>query len=143
MNTTLTFSLNDPGQLRRLLEERVSRFKADSDATMRLSGQAMMEQVSELSPFDTGFMSANVTYTPLADDRTRGNGFVMGETPELGFTVGWHAEDFAAKGLPFYPVYQEFGTIHHAAQPSLGPVGRQSLPLLKRDIEAVYKRSFR
>lgn len=86
---------------------------------------------AELSPYDTGFMSSRVRYTPLGYGKL------------IGFTAGWHEEDFRAVGLFFYPVVQEFGSIFQDAQPSLGPAGRELFPELRRDAADTMRQTFR
>lgn len=69
---------------------------------------------SMLAPVDKGFMSEHVAvhFTPSG----------------LGFEVGWDAADFFEAGLDFYPYFQEFGTMLHPAQPSLGPAWDEVRP---------------
>lgn len=142
MNATLSLEVTGIDQICRELSRRLDLFRVNGTAEMDQSGIGMMEQVSELSPYDTGFMSSHVTYTPLSGAGSQGYGPFAG-AGTIGFTVGWHADEFHAAGHPFYPVLQELGTIHHAAQPSLGPVGRQALPELEKDMGTVMLRSFR
>jgi hypothetical protein len=80
------------------------------------------------APRDTGFMRGAV-------DKA------MVRAP-LGFEVGWRESDFVSVGLPFYPVYQEFGTVKMRAQPTLGPIAREVFPQLERDIGKLLLSSF-
>lgn len=60
----------------------------------------------------------------------------------LSMEVGWRMADFTSAG--FYPYYlaQEFGTIHMAAAPSLGPAWNELEPTFKSDwreaLEGIY-----
>lgn len=90
-------------------------------------GEATRELTAFLSPYRTGYMSSKVR-TFYRSDR-------------LVFETGWSADDFLGKGFQFYPFYQEFGTVNHAAQPSLTPAFREMAPLFQRDI-AMASREF-
>lgn len=116
----ITFTVRAPERFGRVVNARVSEFEGAATALFDQYGVWTMELASDLSPYDTGFMSSNVTYTPIE--------------PGEHWTVGWHRRDFDAAELPFYPPYQEFGTIFHPAQPSLGPAGREMFPLLGQDM---------
>lgn len=63
-------------------------------------------------PVDTWFMHDHVRLEFTGD--------------RLGYEVGWLDADFAEAGLPFYPIYQEFGTSKMRAQPSLFPAYREA-----------------
>lgn len=55
---------------------------------------------------------------------------------KLFYEVGWHEEDFIERGYNFYPIFQEFGTSHHPAQPCLFPANelvRKDYPNQLRD----------
>lgn len=125
MQATIRFRTPNVHPILRTLERKRATLESELRVLFEQHGLAMEEQASELSPFDTGFMSSHVTYTPLSE--------------MIGFTVGWHETDFAAAGLDPYYIYQEFGTIHTPAQPTLGPVGRQGLPALERDVRRLLK----
>lgn len=109
------------------LQRRFDRLHSESGASMEAHGLGMMEQAAELSPFDTGFMSSHVEYTPESD--------------LLAFTVGWHESDFEAAGFEPYYFYQEFGTKRMNAQPSLGPTAHQGLPDLEQDLRETMRRT--
>lgn len=120
MSATITFSAPGVQKVADQLAQRFARTEQDKAALMDRYGMWLMELTSELSPFDTGFMSSHVTYTPL-------------DTGWYDFEVGWYDKDFRMAGHVFYPVYQEFGTMFHPAQPSLGPAWRALSPHLERD----------
>lgn len=124
----LSFRIAGLDRIATELEQRFARTEENKAALMDRYGMWMMETTSELSPYDTGFMSSHVTYTPL-------------DKGWHDFEVGWYDKDFRMAGLEFYPVYQEFGTIHHPAQPSLGPAWRALSPHLKEDAAAMLRRS--
>lgn len=130
MSTALSFQVTGVNEAMAEVGRRHQRWGEDVRSLFDQYGIRTMELTSELSPYDTGFMSSKATYTPLDPGDA------------VGFTVGWHEEDFRAAGLEFYPVFQEFGTIFHPAQPSLGPAGRQLLPELRRDAAATLRQTF-
>ncbi len=110
------------------LERRFELTRTEKAALMDRYGMWMMETAAELSPFDTGFMASHVTYVPL-------------QKGWFDFEVGWYRKDFDLAGHPPYYFFQEFGTIHHAAQPSLGPAWRELSPHLQRDAAALIRRT--
>ena len=83
-----------------------------------------------LCPFDTGFMQEHLRL------RFTERG--------LGYEVGWDEPDFTAAGLPFYPLYQEFGTTKMAAQPCLFPAHELTRPrftaALRNNVRAAVRR---
>lgn len=127
MNVTLSVDTRSIARAMAEVRRRQASLAREAPELMDSAGIALMEQVSELSPFDTGFMSSHVTYTPL-------NG-------RTAFTVGWHEEEFTAAGHYPYYLVQEFGSVQQPdPQPSLGPVARQALPDLKKDLESLMRR---
>lgn len=109
------------------LSRRLDRTLEAKSALMEQHGIALAEQVSELAPFDTGFMSEHVTFSPLKQG-------------PYDFEVGWYQEDFDRAGHPPYYVYQELGTVMQEAQPSLGPASRALESDLQRDVTQMLKR---
>ena len=101
---------------RRLMttEERARKLVSDYAEYVR-------DLTFQLSPVDTGFMREHV----------------KGESSESGqvfsFETGWHAEDFRTEGLPFYPPFQEFGTVNMSPQPSLTPAWLELRPSFIQD----------
>ncbi len=91
------------------------------------SGRRVFEVAVALCPFDTGFEQEHLqlTYTE--------QGF--------GFEVGWDEADFIAAGLPFYPLYTEFGTTKMAAQPCLFPAHALERPRYQRNISRAVQRA--
>lgn len=111
----------------RNLDALVANFyKADAQAQIEFraavqeAGHETRDLTEFLAPKDTWFMSehVHVHFTPSG----------------LGFDVGWNASDFIEADLAFYPVFQEFGTKHMAAQPSLGPAYEQMRPNFEKNI---------
>lgn len=125
----ITFSVDLPVRAVAEVGRRARTFEEDARDLMDQYGIWTMEMTSELSPWDTGFMSSRVTYTPEGNEG-------------LAWTVGWHRKDFDAAELPFYPPYLEFGTVFSPAQPSLGPAGREMFPLLQQDAVALSHKHF-
>lgn len=122
----VTFDVTGVQELLREVGRRIDALEAEAADVMDANGMGMMETAAELSPFDTGFMSSHVTYTPAPD--------------RLSFTVGWHRADFDAEGFAPYYFFQEFGTEMHAAQPSLTPTAHQMLPDVPPDLAAAMRR---
>lgn len=97
---------------------------------VREAGLQEYEIAYALCPVDTGFMqdSLRLEFQPEG----------------LGYELGWREEDFTGAGLPFYPVYVEFGTSKMAAQPSLFPARDAVRPVfersLSRELRAAYRR---
>jgi HK97 gp10 family phage protein len=73
-----------------------------------------------LCPVDKGFMKDAVRkeLTPAG----------------FGYQVGWQESDFAAAGLPFYALHQEFGTRFQSAQPSLFPAIEAERPRFRAEL---------
>lgn len=105
---------------RRLMttEERARKLVSDYAEHVR-------DLTFQLSPVDTGFMREHV----------------KGETSEegtvFGFATGWHAEDFRSEGFAPYYLFQEFGTVFHAPQPSLTPAWLELRPSFIADARDV------
>lgn len=59
----------------------------------------------------------------------------------LVWEVGWDATDFVEAGFAFYPWYQEFGTRHMDAQPSLGPASAELFPIYRENIATLIRAS--
>jgi HK97 gp10 family phage protein len=103
-------------------------FAADAEAqrairvTVDKYGHETHDLAVALCPFDTGFMQEHLHL------RFTENG--------VGYEVGWEEQDFTDAGLPFYPVYQEFGTVKMAAQPSLFPANAYVRPRFTRALKA-------
>lgn len=91
------------------------------------SGFRTFAVAAALCPFDTGFMQEHLRL------RYSEGGFA--------FEVGWDEADFLAAGLPFYPIYQEFGTVKMAAQPSLFPAWQRERPRYERNIQRAVQRA--
>lgn len=99
-------------------------FKVDEEAqrairvTVDKYGHETHALAVALCPFDTGFMQEhlNLKFTEQG----------------LGYEVGWEEQDFLDAGLPFYPIYQEFGTTKMAAQPCLFPAHAATRPRFTR-----------
>lgn len=98
---------------------------------VRRYGVATHDLARALCPVDTGFMRSQLRL------RMTEQGY--------GYEVGWDASDFDAAGLPFYPLFVEFGTSRMAARPSLFPAEQAIRPqftaALRRAVrEAVERR---
>lgn len=91
------------------------------------TGEFTKELAQFFAPVDTGFLRDHL-------DTLYG---------ELGysFETGWREEDFGAAGLPFYPIFTEFGTQYMPAQPCLFPAYAEAKPRFIRDITDAIRRS--
>lgn len=61
----------------------------------------------------------------------------------FSYTLGWHESDFTRIGEPFYPLYQEFGTTRHPAQPSLFPARQYTRPIIERELRDAIREATR
>jgi HK97 gp10 family phage protein len=91
------------------------------------AGESTRELAYALCPVDTGYMRDHLKTVYSPDGLT--------------FEVGWDAADFEAANFAdetstgsFYPIYQEFGTRFMAAQPSLTPAYRETVPHFRADV---------
>jgi HK97 gp10 family phage protein len=57
----------------------------------------------------------------------------------LTFETGWRESDFDAAGLPFYPIFQEFGTIHMAANPALSTAYAEEKPHFQAEVSRLVR----
>lgn len=94
------------------------------DLSVRYAAHAK-DFARQIVPYDTGFMHDHIR-TDLSEDRLR-------------WSVGWSRRDFDAEGLPFYPVFQEYGTIFMAPQPTLGPTMAVLGPEHQRDVSEILR----
>jgi hypothetical protein len=94
---------------------------------MRRGARDTKELTQQLCAVDTGFMRDHVR-CELSPD-------------ELAYTVGWNPEDFAAAGLPFYPVWVELGSSLSPAQPALFPAHETMQPHVQADVGDALRRS--
>ena len=97
-----------------------ARVQSAVKRTVRDTGFAEYQIAYALCPVDTGFMQENLTLEFLPS--------------ELGYELGWRENDFISMGLPFYPIYQEFGTVKMPAQPSLFPARDTVRPEFERKL---------
>lgn len=86
------------------------RFQRDVRSLVQDIGRDARAAARTIVPYDTGFMHDHLRleFSPSG----------------LVWSLGWLEREFAAAGLPFYPPYQEFGTLFMPAQPTLGPAAR-------------------
>jgi HK97 gp10 family phage protein len=61
--------------------------------------------------------------------------------PPEGLTVevGWRESDFTAADLPFYPIFQEFGTIYVPANPALSNAYAEEKPRLQAEVSRLVR----
>lgn len=122
MPTRMTVST---GNLRGLV---ANLFAADARAqkavrsTVATYGNKQYRLSRELAPVDTGFLRASIRLR-FSDDG-------------LAYEVGVREKDYTDAGLPFYALYQEFGTRFMAAQPFIFPARDQIAPEFKRALGA-------
>lgn len=103
------------------------RYQREVRAAVRVAGHYARTRVQAYAPVRTGFMRRGVR-TTFSDDA-------------LSYTVGWDAADFTKAGKPFYPPYQEYGTVTIAPRPSLGPGGREGAEYLRQRLRAALQAS--
>lgn len=111
------------------LEAEITRRLMTTEERARASVEDYAEHVRsltyQLSPVDTGFMREHV----------------RGEVEEAGsvfaFETGWHADDFRSEGFAPYYIFQEFGTVFHAPQPSLTPAWLELRPSFIEDAREI------
>jgi len=94
---------------------------------VRRGAEETVDLAQQLAPYDKGFMHDHI----------------RAEFSEGGYTyrVGLYAEDFAAAGLPFYPVFVEHGTSVSPAQPFLFPAYEAIRPNVEQDVGDALRRS--
>ena len=102
------------------LSQKNVRFQRRMRAIVKNYGESTRGLVMFFSPVDTTFMQQHVK-TWYSEDK-------------LVFEVGWDVMDFVSAGKPFYPFFQEFGTVNHPAQPSLRPAFADQSPLFSADV---------
>ena len=83
----------------------------------------------ELAPVDTGFLRSHIRKR-VSDDG-------------LAYEVGVREEDFEGAGLPFYPVYLEFGTRFMAARPFIFPARDAVAPEFRRALRGELSKAIR
>lgn len=96
-------------------------------AVVRNAGYLVVDFARALVPIDTSFMHDHVGVVFSPDGRV--------------FEAGWDEADFDAAGLPFYPLYVEFGTSKMAAQPSLYPAYKEVQPIFLADLRDAVRAS--
>lgn len=113
-------SVRGIAQINNELTARYTQFVGKLQNIVKMYGESTQQLTAFLSPVDTTYMQTHVKvfYTP----------------DKLSFEVGWDVMDFVAIGEPFYPFFQEFGTIRNRAQPSLRPAFESQAPLFQADI---------
>lgn len=94
---------------------------------VKTHGELTKELTQLFSPVDTGYMQAHVTTWYGKNGLT--------------FETGWDASDFLGQGKPFYPWFQEFGTVNMRAQPSLMPAYREVRPQFEAEVRAAIQRA--
>lgn len=96
-------------------------------------GRQGVALIELLAPFDTGFMSQHAEY------QLSPNGYAV----QIGYFADTFLEQLASWGLRprFYPPYQEYGTVHHGAQPSVGPAFEELAPQYLAAIKEIIQRS--
>jgi len=113
--------------------DRIVRELRARDAALQAGGRRLISEYGafthdlthQLSPYDA---------LELFDDfHMRENIRIETSDDGLSFEVGWREEDFAAEGFAPYYLFQEFGTLHMAAQPSLGPAWNDLEPHFEQD----------
>ena len=98
--------------------------------TVAKYGERQFRLTRELAPVDTGFLRASIRLR-FSDDG-------------LVYEVGVREKDYHDVGLPFYALYQEFGTRFQPAQPFVFPARDQIYPefraALGKDVRAAVRR---
>lgn len=130
-NTPMRFELSVRGiaQIHNELSQKNRRFVAKIKGIVKNYGESTRALTMFLSPVDTTYMQKNVR--------------VFYSSDKMSFEVGWDVMDFVAIGEPFYPFFQEFGTIRHRAQPSLRPAFEDQAPLFQADIYRAAEQEWR
>jgi HK97 gp10 family phage protein len=98
--------------------------------TVKKYGNKQWRLSRELAPVDTGFLRKHIRLR-FSDDG-------------LVYEVGVLEKDYREAGLPFYAIYQEFGTRFMSAQPFIFPARDQTYPefrsALSKDLSSAIKR---
>lgn len=102
------------------LRQYGERAKERAKVVVEESADRVYQTARQNAPVDTGFMVEHLRreFTPAG----------------LGYSVGFRAEDFAAAGKDFYPVFLEFGTRFMAARPFLFPAAALERPRFRREL---------
>jgi HK97 gp10 family phage protein len=113
------------GNLRGLV---ANLFAADARAqkairgTVAKYGTRQFRLTRQLAPVDTGFLRSHIRLRVSEDG--------------LAYEVGVREKDYTEAGLPFYALYQEFGTRFMHAQPFIFPARDQTYPEFRRALSA-------
>lgn len=110
------FSVTGVDRLHAELERRMLTVEARARRLVEDYGEHVRGLTFQLSPVDTGFMREHV-----GAETSEGDGV-------FGFEAGWRAEEFRNEGFAPYYLFQEFGTVFMAPQPSLGPAWNELRP---------------
>jgi HK97 gp10 family phage protein len=99
--------------------------KAGARQAVAESGARIQERTKATVRVDTHFMQEHVEV------------FI----PPEGLTVevGWREADFTAAGLPFYPIFQEFGTVKMSANPALYNAYVEEKPHLQAEVSRLVR----
>jgi HK97 gp10 family phage protein len=128
MRLTMELSETDLAGLAARFHAADARITKEVQAAAKTWGEYCKQLTKEFCPVDTEWMRDHVRTEYL------NNG--------LTFETGWSYDDFVGHGnSAFYPYYQEFGTVNHAAQPSLGPASEIVMPLYRADVSAALRRA--
>lgn len=93
---------------------------AAAKVAVRESAERIRDRTKDTVRVDTHFMQEHT------------EAFISAEG--LTFEVGWREAEFDAAGLPFYPIYQEFGTVHMSANPALSNAYAEEKPRFQAEV---------
>jgi HK97 gp10 family phage protein len=97
---------------------------------MTSAGAVLRDEMTTRAPKDEGNMSEEATFRVSRD----GLSVQVGYSPRRGFKRAWKKGGFKS-------LWQEFGTVHHSAQPFVRPAYRAKLAQILNYVDRAVKRT--
>lgn len=118
--------------LRRKLRRFPEVLRSDLRMVMTMNGDLLVNEIKARAPKDEGDMADHVIARVSRDGLSVQIGY--GNRP--GFKQAW-------KRGGFHALFQEYGTVHHAAQPFIGPAFRAKLGQMLTRIDNAVNRTLK